>query len=72
MTGLKTRLVQRRKIIIPRAHISPMKRHDGRVMDLIKSYDGLYTYHNRLSIPRPAQDVRNLLLTEYYDNVGHP
>ena len=39
---------------------------------LIKSFDGLYTYHNRLVIPRPAQDLRNLILIEYHDNVGHP
>ena len=32
----------------------------------------IYTYHDRLVIPRPAQDLRNLLLTEYHDNVGHP
>jgi hypothetical protein len=37
----------------------------------IKSFDGLYTYHNRLVIPRPEQDLRNLLLTEYHDNDGH-
>jgi hypothetical protein len=39
---------------------------------LIKSYDGLYTYHERLVILRPAQDLRILLLTEYHDNAGHP
>ena len=39
---------------------------------IIKSYDGLYTYHDRLDIPHPAQDMRILLLTEYHDNVGHP
>ena len=38
---------------------------------LVKSFDGLYTYHDRLVIPRPAQDLRILLLTEYYDNDGH-
>ena len=32
---------------------------------LIKSFDGqLYTYHDRLVIPRPAQDLRFLLLTK--------
>ena len=39
---------------------------------LIMSSDGLYTYHDRLVIPRQAQDLRILLLTEYHDNVGHP
>ena len=39
---------------------------------LIKSYDGSYTYHDRLVIPRLAQDLRILLLNEYHDNVGHP
>ena len=39
---------------------------------LIKSSDGLYTYHDRLVIPRPAQDLRILLLTVYHDNDGHP
>ena len=38
----------------------------------VKSIEGLYTYHDRLVIPRPAQDLRILLLTEYHDNVGHP
>ena len=39
---------------------------------MLKLSDGLYTYHDRLVIPRPAQDLRILLLTEYHDNVGHP
>jgi hypothetical protein len=39
---------------------------------LIKSSDGLYTCHYCLVIPRPAQDLRILLLTKYHDNVGHP
>ncbi len=38
---------------------------------LIKSFDGLYTYHDMLAIPRPAQDMRILMLTKYHDNVGH-
>jgi hypothetical protein len=38
---------------------------------LINSSDGLYTYHDKLSIPLPAQDLRILLLIEYHDNVGH-
>jgi hypothetical protein len=32
----------------------------------------LYTYYARLVIPRPAQDLHILLLTEYLDNIGHP
>ena len=39
---------------------------------LVKSSNGLYTYHDRLVIPRLAQDLRILLLTEYHNNVGHP
>ena len=39
---------------------------------LIKSSEGLHTYHNRLVIPRSAQNMRILLLTEYRENVGHP
>jgi len=40
---------------------------------LIKSSGGLYTYHDRIVIPRPAQDLRNLLLiTGYRDSAGHP
>jgi hypothetical protein len=35
---------------------------------LIKLSDGLYTYHDRLVIPCPAQDLRILLLTQYHDN----
>ena len=38
----------------------------------IKSSNGLYTYHDRLVMPRPTQDLCILLLTEYHDNVGHP
>jgi len=38
---------------------------------LIKSSDGLYTYHDWLVIPRPVQDLRILLLTKYHYNVGH-
>jgi hypothetical protein len=36
---------------------------------LITSSDGLYTYHDRLIIPRPAQDMRTLLLTNYHDRL---
>ena len=32
---------------------------------LARSSDGLYTPHDRLVIPRPAQDLRILLLIEY-------
>jgi hypothetical protein len=39
---------------------------------LIKSSDGFYTFHDRLVIPRPAQDLRILLLIEYHDNADHP
>ena len=38
---------------------------------LIKSSDGLYTYHDRLVIPRLAQDMCILLLTKCSYNVGH-
>ena len=46
-----------------------MKTHDGKGHGLIKSSGGLYTYQD---IPRPAQDLRILLLTEYHDNDGNP
>ena len=39
---------------------------------MIKSSGGLYTYHDKLVIPRPTQDMHILLLTEYHDNDGHP
>ena len=39
---------------------------------LIKSSDGLYTYHDRLVIHRPAQDLYILLLTKCHYNVDHP
>ncbi len=38
---------------------------------VIKSSDGLYTYHDRLVILRMAQDLCILLLTECSYNVGH-
>ena len=38
---------------------------------LIKSSDGLYTYHDRLVIPRLAQDLCILLLIECAYNVSH-
>jgi len=40
--------------------------------ELVKSSDGLYTYHDRLVIPRPTHDLRILLLTEYHDTASHP
>ena len=46
----------------------PRWKDDG----LIKSSNGLYNYHDRLVILRPAQGLRILLLTEYHDNDGHP
>ena len=39
---------------------------------LNKSLDGVYTHHDRLVIPRPAQDLYILLLTECHYNVDHP
>ena len=39
---------------------------------LIKYFYGLYTYHDQIVIPHPAQDLRILLLIEYHDNSGHP
>jgi len=32
----------------------------------------ILTNQDRLVMPRPAQDMRTLLLTEYHDNDGHP
>jgi hypothetical protein len=37
-----------------------------------KLSDGLFIYHNRVVIPRPAIALINALLFEYYNNVGHP
>jgi len=39
---------------------------------MIKSSYGLYSYHDRLVIPRPAQDLRFSWLNEYHDNAGGP
>jgi len=36
-----------------------------------KSKDGLFRYHNRLVIPRPAQALKKVLLLEYHDNASH-
>ena len=43
-------------------------RHDK----LIRSDDGLFYYHGRIVIPRPAQELRRTLLREYHDQAGHP
>ena len=37
-----------------------------------KSSDGLFRYHNRVVIPRPANALIKALLFEYHDNAGHP
>jgi len=37
-----------------------------------KSSNGLFRYHNRIVIPRPANASIKALLIEYPDNVGHP
>jgi len=37
-----------------------------------KSSDGLFKYHNRVVIPRPANVLIKPFLFEYHDNVGHP
>jgi hypothetical protein len=39
---------------------------------LNKSSDGVYTHHDRLVIPRPAQDLYILMLIECHYNVDHP
>ena len=43
-------------------------RHDK----LEKTVDGLFLYHGRIVIPRPAQQLRATLLSEYHDAAGHP
>ena len=43
-------------------------RHDK----LEKTADGLFLYHGRIVIPRSAQQLRALLLSEYHDSAGHP
>jgi len=40
--------------------------------ELIKSSNGLYTYHDMLVIHPPEKDLRILLLNGYHDDVGHP
>ena len=37
-----------------------------------KSSDGLFRYHNRVVISRPANALIKALLFEYHDNAGHP
>jgi hypothetical protein len=39
--------------------------------NIIKTNDGLFMYHNRLVIPRPAHPLIKILLFEYHDNCGH-
>ena len=39
---------------------------------LEQSTDGLFTYHGRIVIPRPANQLRDLMLNEYHDAAGHP
>jgi hypothetical protein len=39
--------------------------------NIIKTNDGLFMYHNRLVIPRPAHPLIKMLLFEYHDNCGH-
>jgi hypothetical protein len=39
---------------------------------MIKSSDDLYTYHDRLVIPRPAHDLCILLLIKHEDNASRP
>jgi hypothetical protein len=37
----------------------------------MKSADGLFRYHNRLVIPRPAQALKEVLLLQRQDNDDH-
>ena len=37
-----------------------------------KSSDGLFTYHNRVVIPHPANALIKALLSKYHDNDDHP
>ncbi len=37
-----------------------------------KSSDGLFRYHNRVVIHRPANAFIKALLFEYHDNASHP
>ena len=37
-----------------------------------KSSNGLFRYHHRVVIPRPASALIKALLVEYHDNAGHP
>jgi hypothetical protein len=37
----------------------------------IVKLDGLFSYRNRLAIPRPSHALKKLLLLEYHDNAGH-
>ena len=54
-------------------HVSDEMKTRWKCHGLVKSSNnGLYTYHDRLVIPRPSQDLCILLLTEYHDINGHP
>jgi len=47
--------------------------NERRLMQKIeKLSDGLFRYHNRVVIPRPANALIKALLFEYHDNVGNP
>ena len=37
-----------------------------------KSSDGLFCYHHRVVIPRPALALIKAILGEYHGNAGHP
>ena len=39
---------------------------------LHKTADGLFLYHGRIVIPRPALELRVMLMSEMHDNAGHP
>ena len=39
---------------------------------LQKTADGLFLYHDRIVIPRPAQELRKCLMHELHDAAGHP
>ena len=40
-------------------------------LEIEKSSDGLFRYHNRVVIPRLANALVKALLFEYHDNDGH-
>ncbi len=47
-----------------------MKRDRGKNNE--KSSDGLFRYHSRVVIPRPANALIKAFVFEYHDNAGHP